>query len=347
MTADSHSQRPVDRPDLTGLPPEIIAYIDYLEAQLPSQPRAATNESTEPSEAATTVQLITISRGGQAKRTPRHRYGRQRRGGMGVFDLDVAEDDAPVSLSLADRDERLLLFSDEGRCFRLEVRDIEEGPVRGRGASLRRLLPLRDGERIVAALPASGGAYVILASERGWVRRVRSSFFAGTLVPGTVFHEVTQGGQLAAACWSPGDADLFIVTRQGMAIRFSETQVSGRTGALGLRVAPGDAVVGATPVYETSGAFIADAAGQGAIRLMSGFRPNKSPGAGGKQAMKSDEVIGAVAVAPEDDLFLISRLGKIIRFSAADIPAKESAVQGVNCMSLRADATTALAVARV
>jgi DNA gyrase subunit A len=337
----------MDRPDLTGLPPEIIAYIDYLEAQLEAQQRPAAVAAPEPSEPPTTVQLITISRSGQAKRTPRHLYGRQRRGGMGVFDLDVAEDDEPAVLTLADLDERLLLFSNEGRGFRIDVRDLQEEPVRGRGASLRRLLPLRDGERIVAALPAGGGAYIILASERGWVRRVRSSFFAGALIPGTTFHEVASGGPLAAACWSPGDADLFIVTRQGMAIRFSESQVSGRTGALGLRVAPGDAVVGVTPVYEDGGAFIADADGQGTIRLMSGFRPNKSPGAASKQAMKSAAVIGAVSVAPEDDLFLISRLGKIIRFSAGEVPAKESAVQGVNCMTLRADATTALAAARL
>ena len=63
--------------------------------------------------------------------------------------------------------------------------------------------------------------------------------------------------------------------------------------------------------------------------------------------MKSDGVIGVAAAAPEDDLFLVSQLGKIIRFSAADVPPKESAVQGVNCMSLRADTTVALAAAKL
>lgn len=336
----------MERPDLTQIPAEVADYIRYLEAQLQEQAPAAAS-MPEPGEPETTVQLVTISRQGQAKRTPRHFYGRQRRGGMGVFDLMVAEDDAPALLALADAGDRLLLFSDLGRGFRIEVSALPEGEVRARGISLHTLLPLLEGERIVAALPARGGAHVILVSERGWVRRIRSSFFAGALIPGTSFHEPSSGGPLAAACWAPGDADLFIVTRQGMAIRFSETQVSGRTGALGLRVAPDDAVVGVTPVYEESGAFIADSAGQGTIRLMSGFRPNKSPGAAGKQAMKSDDVIGVAAAAPEDDLFLVSRLGKIIRFSAADVPPKESAVQGVNCMSLRADTTVALAAAKL
>jgi DNA gyrase subunit A len=337
----------MERPDLSDVSPAVQAYIDYLEAQLRAQDSRGAAATPEPSEPPTTVQLITISHTGQAKRTPRHEYSRQRRGGMGVFDLDVAEDDAPAILCLADAEDRLLLFSDAGRAFRINTGDLPEEPVRGRGTSVNSLLPLRVGERIVAALPANGGANAILVSERGWVRRIRSSFFAGTLIPGTSFHDPASGGPLAAACWAPGDADLFIVTRQGLAIRFSESQVSGRSGALGLRVAAGDAVTGVTPVYEDSGVFLADAAGQGTIRLMSGFRPNKSPGAGGKQAMKSEGVIGAVIVTPEDDLFLISRLGKIIRFSAGDVPPKESAVQGVSCMSLRADTTTALAVARL
>lgn len=336
----------MERPDLSQLPSEVADYIRFLEAQLPQQAPSG-GPAAEPSEEPTTVQVITMSRQGQAKRTPRHFYGRQRRGGMGVFDLLTAEDDAPALLTLAEANDRLLLFSNLGRGFRIEVSTLPEDEVRARGISLHALLPLLDDERIVAALPARGGANVILASERGWVRRIRSSFFAGALIPGTTFHETSSGGPLAAACWSPGDADLFIVTRRGMAIRFSESQVSGRTGALGLRVAPGDAVAGITPVYEDSGAFIADAAGQGAIRLMSGFRPNKSPGAAGKQAMKSDGVIGTVAVSPEDDLFLISRLGKIIRFSAGDVPPKESAVQGVSCMALRADTTVALAAAKL
>jgi DNA gyrase subunit A len=336
----------MQRPDLSQLPREVAEYIRFLEARLQEQAPPA-GAAPEPSEPPTTVQVITISRQGQVKRTARHFYGRQRRGGMGVFDLVTGEDDAPALLALADAGDRLLLFSNLGRGFRIEVSALPEDQIRARGISLHTLLPLQADEQIVAALPAHGGANVILASERGWVRRVRSSFFAGALIPGTTFHETSSGGKLAAACWAPGDADLFIVTRQGMAIRFSESQVSGRTGALGLRVAPGDAVVGVTPAYEDGGVFIADAAGQGTIRLMSGFRPNKSPGAMGKQAMKSDDVIGAVAVSAEDDLFLISGLGKIIRFSVGDVPAKESAVQGVSCMALRADSTVALATARL
>jgi DNA gyrase/topoisomerase IV subunit A len=75
---------------------------------------------------------------------------------------------------------------------------------------------------------------------------------------------------------------------------------------------------------------------------MAGFAANKAPGSGGKIALKTDHLIGAVTVANSDDIFIISGLGKIIRFQAGEVPAKEGVVQGVNCMALRADETAAL-----
>ena len=95
---------------------------------------------------------------------------------------------------------------------------------------------------------------------------------------------------------------------------------------------------------EESGVFLAGDDGKGTVRLMAGFRTNKSPGAGGKVAMKADRLLCAHTVAPGQDALIISALGKIIRFAADDIPAKEGVVQGVNCMSLRADSAVAAAV---
>jgi DNA gyrase subunit A len=75
---------------------------------------------------------------------------------------------------------------------------------------------------------------------------------------------------------------------------------------------------------------------------MSGFNSNKMPGASGKVAIKTDHLTGAVTVSDTDDIFIVSRLGKIIRFQTVEVPAKEGVVQGVNCMALRADETVAV-----
>ena len=112
--------------------------------------------------------------------------------------------------------------------------------------------------------------------------------------------------------------------------------------AHGLVVGFSHEAVAIAPVYSDSGVFLLSADGRGTIRDMQGFNPNKSTGGSGKIAMNTSALVGAVTVAAQDDLFVISRLSKIIRFMAAEVPVKEGVVQGVACMSLRADETTAL-----
>ncbi|HZW03345.1 MAG TPA: DNA gyrase C-terminal beta-propeller domain-containing protein, partial [Anaerolineaceae bacterium] len=138
-----------------------------------------------------------------------------------------------------------------------------------------------------------------------------------------------------------GDADLLLVSRQGMAIRFNEKIVPPQ-GGQGMRMADGDELIAITAVYDDSGVFLAGADGKGTIRLMSAFAPNKSMGGSGKIAIRNDHVVGATAVAPADDLFLISQLGKIIRFRADEVPSTEGAIQGVNCMGVRFDEVVAV-----
>ena len=331
----------MERPDITDVAPEVVAYIEALEAELAGlRPK---QRELEPSEPPTTLNVITISREGRAKRTPRHFYGRQRRGGMGVFDLETAASDPPTVLAIADESAALVLFSNFGRAFRLPVSDLLETAVRAAGQSLANHLPFRPHERIVTALPENGGAYAVLASQRGRVRRVRSNYLGRSLIPGMTFHDVKEGGYLVDVCWTPGDGDLFMATRLGKGIRFKETQVHSQ-GTLGMRVAADDAVVAITAVNADSGVFMMNNEGKGTIRRMSGFRANAAPGSGGKVAMKTDTLIAALAVTDNDDIFAISQTGKIIRFSAADVPAKAGIVQGVNCMTLRNDMATAVTI---
>jgi DNA gyrase subunit A len=359
----------LERPDLTGVAPELIAYIEALEMELmryqedsasyreDSRPARATRSSAADaavaeeaalevvSEPVTPLNVVTISRSGIAKRTPRHFYGRQRRSGMGVFDLETPEADPPALLLVADENEGLLLFTSLGRVFRLSMSELPQSPVRARGESFTNQLPypLQANERIAAVLPENGGAYACLVSERGWVRRIRAAYLGKSMIEGTTFHDPQEGGPLAAACWTPGDGELFLATRQGLAIRFNENQVPAR-GVRGMRVVPEDRVVAVTAVYAHSGVFLLGHDGKGSIRLMPGFSANKAPGAGGKVALKTERLVGAAKVEENDDIFAISRLGKIIRFTAAEVPAKEGVVQGVHCMTLRADETVALAV---
>jgi DNA gyrase subunit A len=338
----------VDRPDLSNLPPEVVAYIEALEAAL-EQPDTDERElPLEPSEPPTTINVITISTNGLAKRTPRHFYTRQRRGGMGVFGMDVVEDDVPKFLVLADIEAGMTVITDHGRAFRVPVAELTETSVAGRGKTILDRFPLRANEQIALVvgdpLPGQPSAFLALVTVRGQVRRIGKQFLGRNLHPGTELYPLAEGGAPAAAAWTSGNDDLLIATRTGLAIRFAERQVPVR-GCLGLRVDPSDVVVGvAAADAETGGAFMVGNEGKGTIRLYSGFSANKAPGSGGKTLMKVEELIGVNAVREQDDVFIVSRLGKIIRFAAAEVPAKEGVVQGVNCMALRADECVALAI---
>ena len=269
---------------------------------------------------------------------------RQRRGGMGVFDLDAPAGDPPAFLAVADLAQTLIVMTTQGRAFPLPVADLVESEVRGRGESARKWAPLAADEKIALVAPDLGAGNLTVVTRRGQVRRWRYNVFGRALQPGTILYDIREGGAPAAYCWSAANADLFIVTAKGLGIRFAETQVAVR-GSLGIRVDPDDAVVGVTSVGPADSVFLLSADGKGTARQMAGFALNKAPGSGGKVAMKADRLVGAALASPGDDIFAISALGKIIRFAVDETPAKEGVVQGVNCMTLRNDVCAAVTAA--
>ena len=339
----------LERPDLSQVDPTIQAYIESLEAELArlkagSRPsRSVIAEPDEPSEPPTTKCLVVMSKNGSIKRTYRHLYTRQRRSGMGIFDLDTPEDDPPAYLSLADESADLLLITDLGRAYRLPVSSLTSAQIRERGQSIKNLVNIQPDENICVMLPAQNEGYLAVLSERGYVRLLRHNYLGEKMRPGTPIFDITRFGSVAFGSWTTGEDDLFIATRSGKGIRFREKMVHAN-GSLGIRLDRGDDVVGITGVTPESGVLLMSADGKGTIRLMSGFAANKAPGSGGKIAMITDHLIGAAAINDSDDVFAISRLSKVIRFQAIEIPPKAGVVQGVNCMSLRADEVTAFTV---
>ncbi len=342
----------MQRPDLSNVDEEVVAYIAALEEALaaagskPSRPtRTAATAGREPSEPETTVNIITVTSDGLVKRTPRHHYLRQRRGGMGVLDIDTDGSRPATILCEQDAAADVLVITDQGRIFRIAVNSITEREQRARGESLSSLLPspLLDDETVIAMLAADAGLYVNLVSQRGWVRHVRKTYLGETMTQGIRYHKVSDGGYVVAACWTGGSDDLFLASRSGLGIRFSEKQIPG-TGCLGMRLDPSDMIVAAAPTAHDGGILVIGADGKGTIRLMEGFRQNKAPGAGGKVILKTERLVAAVACDGAGDVFAISQTSKLIRFAAEEIPPKTGVVQGVNCMALRADTVTAFIV---
>lgn len=339
----------MQRPDISAIPEEIRAYIEYLETQVtrqtpqkaarladPAEEEPALPEiPLEPTEPPTSINLLTLH-AQTLRRTPRHLYQRQRRSGMGTLDLPESGSNAPIFLATADESQKVLLFTSAGRAFHWQLNRLPAAELRASGENIGARLGLQPNEHLVAALPAITQGYVILASANGMVRRLRHHLFGDYMKPGTSMVDSKEFNTLIGACVSSGEDDLLLVSQQGLAIRFEEKLVAPN-GSCGLRLKDDDALVSVCAVREESGVFLLSADGRGTIRQMSGFAANKAPGAGGKIAIKTEKLAAACTINEGDDLFLITRSGKLIRFKAAEIPAKEGVVQGVVCMSLRAD----------
>ncbi len=343
----------MERPDLSQTDPAVRAYIEYLERTLTEARAAPAPADGEPaedlpplevSEPPTTLNLLTLTRGGEAKRAGRHQFLRQRRGGMGAFDLDADDADPAAGLVIADERAHLLVITSQARAFRLPVYFLDEAlSSRARPQPFLVSLDLQPGETWAALLPAQTQGYLAVASVQGHIRVWPAHLFGETGRVGASVLRVDETGAPAAACWAAGDSDLFMATRRGLAARFPLKSVPA-AGAVGLKLEAGDAVVGLTSVRADSGVFLLGADGRGSIRLMSGFNANKAPGVSGKYALKTDALVGAAVVGAHDDVFILSKLGKLIRFKANEVPPKEGVVQGVVCMSLRGDQCLTLTV---
>jgi len=346
------------RPDLSLVAPEVRSYVESLEAEIARlraiqaaqasiaarkarSAKSHTEKETvqlplKPEEPPTTIQVISISERGIAKRTARHLYQRQHRGGMGIFDLDVAEEDPVRILLTAEPEQHILLFTNLARAFRISTRQISEGEVHSKGTSIIGKWSLEPDEHFTTAIIDEAKGAVALVSQTGFVRYLRHHVFGEYMKPGTVMFDTRRNGELSAVCRTSGDADLLIISQNGKAIRFSEKLVPPQGGS-GMRLDADSPAVAIVSITDADGVFLIDKNGRGTIRLMGSFTPNKSAGGGGKIIMNSNDLVGAFAVTDENDIFVISKLCKIVRFMAAEVPAKEGNVQGVNCMSLRGD----------
>ena len=158
----------MQRPDLLGTDPNVVAYIEYLKSQLKPQASqrksmrlrsvdevespSRADEPAVPAEGPTTINILTASRLGVAKRTHRHLYNRQHRGGMGIFDLELSQDDQPVNLTNVEDGQNLLLFSSRARVYRLNLNRVVETEIRSKGELLFDRLPLEADETLVKVL---------------------------------------------------------------------------------------------------------------------------------------------------------------------------------------------------
>jgi len=298
--------------------------------------------------------VITISNMGYIKRIPLDAYRSQGRGGKGVIGMQTREEDWVKDLFVANTHDHILFFTSSGRTHSLRAFEIPEAGRTAKGMPLVNLLNLPGGETVVGMIPVtkeSWDGYLIMVTQKGLVKRTALSQFQKINKNGLIAITFKEEDTLMAVLRSDGERELFIATRNGRGIRYSEKQVrqSGRTsmGSRGIRLKPNDQVIGAT--VADGHVLVVSEKGYGKCTPLDSFRGKTRGGSGVtvyKPSDKTGVVVGIEAVAENDGLIIINSEGIIIRIRVADISVQGPYASGVKLINMDAS-TTVVSIAKI
>src|SRR5437867_525057 len=299
---------------------------------------------------------ITVSNTGYIKRTAITNYRNQRRGGKGRIGMRTREEDFVSHLFIASSHAYIMIFSDRGRAYWLKVHEVPDVGPDGRGKAIANLVSMEEGERIAALLAVKEfepDKYVVMGTRHGVVKKTELAAFSNPRAGGINAMGVEEGDSVIAVQVSDGGGEIFIGTRDGMAIRFPETDVRpmGRSayGVRGISLREGDAVV-AMEVLKPGGTILTvTERGYGKRTELEEYRVQSRGGIGTiniQTTERNGHVIGITHVADEDELMLITQQGKILRMVARDIRTIGRATQGVKLIDIEGD-DRAVSIARL
>ena len=287
--------------------------------------------------------VITLTHLGYIKRQPADTYKTQRRGGRGISGMSQRDEDFVEELFLCSTHDYILFFTDRGRVYRLKGYEIGESSRASVGSNIVNLLQLEKGEKVTSMIrvrPEDEGKFVCMVTEQGVIKRTELSAYRNVRKMGLIAVSLDEGDRLAWVRLTSGEDQLIVATRQGMAIRFNETdaRVLGRTarGVRALNLEEDDIVVGMVPVMENTTVLTVSENGQGRRTDPAEYRLQSRGGKGIKNydTQKNGPVAGVLAVGEEDDVILISDDGIIIRIPVAEISTQSRYAGGVRVMRI-------------
>ena len=294
--------------------------------------------------------VVTVTHGGYVKRNAKSLYKAQRRGGRGITGAATHEEDFVAQLFVASTHDTLLMFTSKGRAYTKKVWEVPQAGRTAKGKAFVNLIPLQEGERVVALLPVrefSEGAFVVMATRAGLIKKTSLNLFANIRSSGIIALSIVDNDDLVGVRITEGASDLLLGTRNGWAIRFREENVRpmGRTarGVRGIRLREGsDEVVGMAVIPREEPATLLTVCERGyGKRTPTSDYPTKNRGGKGVITIKTSErngkVVGLRLVTDEDDLMLITDGGKLIRMPVAGIPTIGRNTQGVRLIRLETD----------
>jgi DNA gyrase subunit A len=289
--------------------------------------------------------VITVSRGGYIKRSPLSLYRAQRRGGRGRIGATTKEEDLVEHLFVASTHAFILAFTNRGRMHWIKVYDLPQLGPATRGKAIVNLLNLEPNERIVAMAATKDfpeDRFLIFATRSGMVKKTALSAYSNVRSGGIIAINVEEGDELLSVRISGGEDQIFIGTRQGQGIRFSEKDVRpmGRdtTGVIGVSLSKeNDEVVEMDVVAEHGHLLSVTEGGYGKRSEVSEYRYQGRGGSGViniKVTEKNGAVVGIKSVTDADQILLITERGQLIRLKVKGVRETGRAAQGVRLITL-------------
>jgi DNA gyrase subunit A len=291
--------------------------------------------------------VVTISHGGYIKRSPLAVYRAQRRGGKGMAGMATKEEDYVEHLFVATTHSYILLFTSLGRVHWLKVHEVPQLGRAAKGKALVNFLQVQPGEIVTAMIPIRQfevDKYLLMATRRGVVKKTELAAYANPRAGGIIGLTLDEADALIGVRLTAGQDEVFLATRQGMAIRFNEEEVRpiGRAGrgVIGIDLEEGDEVVAVEVVRPGSSILTVNERGYGKRTALEEYRLQ---GRGGKGIInvrvtdKNGPVVGVLQVQEQDQVMMISQEGKVNRFRVREISVIGRATQGVRLQGLEAD----------
>jgi DNA gyrase subunit A len=301
--------------------------------------------------------VVTITYGGYAKRTRTAEYRAQRRGGKGVRGAHLRTDDIVDHFFVTTTHHWILFFTNKGRVYRAKAYELPDTGRDARGQHVANLLAFQPDERIAEVLALRDyevAPYLVLATRQGMVKKSRLAEFDSPRSGGIIAVNLREDDELIGASLVSPDEDLLLVSKHAQSIRFNATDEELRpmgratSGVIGMRFNDGDELLGMYVVREGEDVLVATDGGYGK-RTPADQYPVKHRGGLGVLTARIVEdrgqLVGALMVRPEDEVFAITSGGGVIRTRAEEVKLSGRQTMGVRLMNL-ASGDSVVAIAR-
>ena len=290
--------------------------------------------------------VITMTRAGYVKAMPASQFRTQGRGGRGVQSARLKEEDLVTRIIYTSAHAHLLFFSNRGKVYRLRAYEVPVKERTARGTAIVNLLPLEPDEHIQALIDTRDfptDAYLLFATRSGQVKKTTFSEYDKSRREGFIAINLRDGDELVGVITTSGGDDIFMVSRQGMAIRFAETDVRpmGRdaAGVRGMQLRAGDEVVSVDPARDDTCILIVTDGGYGKRTQLQHFHRQGRGGygiRGIRLTAQRGRVVSAFMVGLDDEILVTSTSGVMVRIAVREISSQGRDATGVRVATLDA-----------